>query len=154
MTFGQKLKQLRTDNNLTQDELADKIFVTRTAVSKWETDKGYPSIDSLKLLAALFGCTLDELMRDADLQNKHISEARKARRCYFAAVGCFVLALLFAVLSVGCTCNICGLRPSCSWSAMWYVRILRNPLTNGMRRNATAFATLSQNCCRHFFCLG
>lgn len=38
MTFGEKLKKLRTDNELTQDELAEKIFVTRTAISKWETD--------------------------------------------------------------------------------------------------------------------
>ena len=46
MTFGQKLKKLRNDNNLTQEQLAEMIFVTRTAISKWETDNGYPSIDS------------------------------------------------------------------------------------------------------------
>lgn len=40
--FGDKLKKLRADNHLTQDELAEKIMVTRTAVSKWETNKGYP----------------------------------------------------------------------------------------------------------------
>ena len=50
MTFGQKLKKLRTENNLTQEELAEALFVTRTAVSKWETDKGYPGIDSLKII--------------------------------------------------------------------------------------------------------
>ena len=50
MTFGEKLKKLRNDNGLTQEQLADKIFVTRTAISKWETDKGFPSIDSLKAI--------------------------------------------------------------------------------------------------------
>lgn len=54
MTFGEKLKKLRIDNRLTQDELAEKIFVTRTAISKWENDKGYPSIDNLKQLSNLF----------------------------------------------------------------------------------------------------
>ena len=62
MTFGEKLKKLRTDKNLTQDELAEKIYVTRTAISKWETDKGYPSIDSLKQLSNLFEVSIDELI--------------------------------------------------------------------------------------------
>lgn len=48
--FSEKLKKLRQEQNLTQDDLADKIFVTRTAISKWETDNGYPSIENLKLL--------------------------------------------------------------------------------------------------------
>ena len=48
MTFGEKIRKLRTDNQMNQDELAEKLFVTRTAISKWETGKGYPSIDSLK----------------------------------------------------------------------------------------------------------
>lgn len=48
MTFGQKLKTLRTGRNMTQDDLARELFVTRTAVSKWENDRGYPGIDSLK----------------------------------------------------------------------------------------------------------
>ena len=51
MDFCDKLKKLRKDNNLTQEEFAEKIFVTRTAVSKWETGNGYPSLESLKLIA-------------------------------------------------------------------------------------------------------
>ena len=53
MTFGEKLKKLRTDSGLTQYELAEKIYVTRTAISKWESDRGYPNIDSLKATAQL-----------------------------------------------------------------------------------------------------
>ena len=44
MTFGEKLKKLRNESGMTQDQLAEKIFVTRTAISKWETNNGYPSI--------------------------------------------------------------------------------------------------------------
>ena len=65
--FGDKLKKLRTDNNLTQDELAEKIMVTRTAISKWETNRGYPSIDSLKELSKLFDISIDELIQDERL---------------------------------------------------------------------------------------
>lgn len=59
MTFGEKLKKLRIGNKLTQDELADKIFVTRTAISKWETDRGFPNMESLKMLCKVFNVSMD-----------------------------------------------------------------------------------------------
>jgi len=77
MTFDEKLKKLRKENNLTQDDLAEKIFVTRTAVSKWETGQGYPSIESLKLLAKLFDTTIDELVSDEDVEIKIKQEEKK-----------------------------------------------------------------------------
>ncbi len=62
MTFGEKLKKLRTDNGLTQDELAEKLYVTRTAISKWESNRGYPNIDSLKAISKFFSVSIDELL--------------------------------------------------------------------------------------------
>ena len=62
MTFGEKLKILRTKAQLTQDELAEKIYVSRTAISKWESGRGYPNIESLKAIAKFFSVTLDELL--------------------------------------------------------------------------------------------
>ena len=62
MTFGEKLKKLRTDNGLTQDEIAEKIYVTRTAISKWESDRGYPNIDSLKAISKFFSVSIDDLL--------------------------------------------------------------------------------------------
>ena len=62
MTFGEKLKKLRTDSGLTQDELAEKIYVTRTAISKWESDRGYPNIDSLKAISKFFSVSIDDLL--------------------------------------------------------------------------------------------
>lgn len=67
MTFGEKLKKLRSEANLTQDELSEKLFVTRTAVSKWESDRGYPNIESLKAIAKFFGITIDELLSSDEL---------------------------------------------------------------------------------------
>ena len=89
MTFGEKLKKLRGDNGMTQEELAEQIFVTRTAISKWETDKGYPSIDSLKEQSKLFGVSIDELISDSDVENKKLLDEKHTRKMYLIAIGCF-----------------------------------------------------------------
>lgn len=82
-TLGEKIKKLRNDNDITQEELANKIFVTRTAVSKWEQDKGYPSIDSLKLMANLFNVSIDDLLSEAELErisNNSLEELGKEKK--------------------------------------------------------------------------
>ena len=51
MEFNEKLQLLRKQNNMTQEQLAEKLYVSRTAVSKWESGKGYPNIESLKCIS-------------------------------------------------------------------------------------------------------
>ena len=62
MEFNEKLQELRKKKGLTQEELASELYVSRTAVSKWELGKGYPSIDTLKSIAKYFSVTVDELL--------------------------------------------------------------------------------------------
>ena len=62
MEFNCKLQELRKQKNLTQEELAQALYVSRTAISKWESGRGYPSIDSLKSIAKFFSVTIDELL--------------------------------------------------------------------------------------------
>lgn len=62
MEFNEKLQVLRKQKGLTQEELAASLYVSRTAISKWESGRGYPSIDSLKQLSCYFSVTLDELL--------------------------------------------------------------------------------------------
>ena len=62
MEFNEKLQELRKSRGLTQEELAEALFVSRTAVSKWESGRGYPSIDSLKEISKFFSVTIDELL--------------------------------------------------------------------------------------------
>ena len=99
MTFGEKLKNYRTREGLTQQELADRLFVTRAAVSKWERDLGYPGIDSLRLIAKAMDCTLDKLLSDEDGENVRRMEERRAKRMYVCAVAAFAAAVLFALLA-------------------------------------------------------
>ena len=62
MEFGEKLRQLRKSRGLTQEELADALYVSRTAVSKWESGRGYPGIDSLKEISGFFTVSIDDLL--------------------------------------------------------------------------------------------
>ena len=62
MEFGEKLQELRKSRGLTQEELAVALYVSRTAVSKWESGRGYPSIDSLKEISKYFSVTIDDLL--------------------------------------------------------------------------------------------
>ena len=62
MEFNEKLQDLRKKNKITQQQLADAIYVSRTAISKWESGRGFPNIDSLKSIASYFGVTVDELL--------------------------------------------------------------------------------------------
>ena len=60
--FNEKLHELRKSRGLTQEELAEALFVSRTAISKWESGREYPSIDSLKEISSFFSVTIDELL--------------------------------------------------------------------------------------------
>ena len=62
MEFNQKLQELRKQKGLTQEELATSLYVSRTAISKWESGRGYPNIESLKAIAKFFSVTVDELL--------------------------------------------------------------------------------------------
>ncbi len=62
MEFHEKLQELRKQKGLTQEELAESLYVSRTAISKWESGRGYPNIDSLKAIAKFFSMTIDELL--------------------------------------------------------------------------------------------
>lgn len=67
MEFNEKLQELRKQKGITQEELAEKLFVSRSAISKWESGGGYPNIDSLKALSKFYSITIDELLSSDEL---------------------------------------------------------------------------------------
>ena len=69
MTFGNILKKIRQENNMTQDELAKKIDTSRSNIANYENGKNMPSIDILEKIASLFNCTTDYLLGKTDIRN-------------------------------------------------------------------------------------
>ncbi|EEA85905.1 helix-turn-helix domain-containing protein [Peptacetobacter hiranonis] len=67
MEFNEKLQYFRKKSNLTQEELAEKLFVSRTAISKWESGRGMPSISSLKAISEVFDVSIDELLSSEEI---------------------------------------------------------------------------------------
>lgn len=67
MELNEKIQELRKQKGLTQEELAASLFVSRTAISKWESGRGYPNIESLKAIAKFFEVTIDELLSGEEL---------------------------------------------------------------------------------------
>ena len=100
MDFGEKLKALRTERGLTQEQLAARLYVSRTAVSKWETGGGSPHLDSLQAVARLFDVSVDDLLSADDLivlaRDERRSTARSSGMLSFGLLD--VLAVVFAFI--------------------------------------------------------
>ena len=70
MTLGEKIKEARKKAGLSQEQLAEKLGVSRSAVAKWETDKGIPDVDNLKVLSKLLNVSVDCLLDDGEVIEK------------------------------------------------------------------------------------
>jgi len=77
MKFSEKLQKLRKTNNLSQEQLADMLEVTRQSVSKWESGQTYPEMDKLISMCKIFKCSLDDLTND-EISDKTILENKKS----------------------------------------------------------------------------
>ena len=100
MEFGEKIQKLRNQNKWTQEQLAEKLYVSRTAVSKWESGKGYPNIDSLKDIAKLFNKTIDELLSSEEIidiaKKENTSNIKKANNLIYGLLD--IISILFIFL--------------------------------------------------------
>ena len=97
MNLGAQIKKYRVEFSLSQDELAEKLFVTRQSISNWENDKTYPDIKSLVLMSEVFSVSLDELVKgDMEIMKKEISEQdREQFKKEDWVLGVLMLLLMF-----------------------------------------------------------
>ena len=80
MTFGERLYELRKDKNISQEELADLLDVSRQSISKWENDNAYPEMTRLLFMSDFFNVSLDYLIRGIEeTENFHAATSYKAR---------------------------------------------------------------------------
>ncbi len=102
MEFNEKLQELRKNRCLTQEELAESLYVSRTAVSKWESGRGYPNIESLKEISKFFSISIDELLSGEKLlfiaEKENKTNIKNICELLFGAVDLFYVLLIFLPL--------------------------------------------------------
>lgn len=99
MEFNEKLQELRKQKGLTQEELAEVLFVSRTAISKWESGRGYPNIESLKAISQYFSVSLDDLLSSDKVltiaEEEHKEKENHLRDLLFGLLDCSIAMFLF-----------------------------------------------------------
>lgn len=93
MNLSEKIMKIREDNNLTQDEMAEKIFVTRQAISKWERGISYPSLDVLRLISKEFKISMNNLLDVSE--NEKNKEYKPIGFKHYGFIIIYVVMLLF-----------------------------------------------------------
>ena len=115
MEFGKQIKKLRQEAQLSQEELAERIYVSRQTISNWENDKSYPDVNSLVLLSETFQISLDKLIKgDIEvmkgvIQKEEIEKMNRYGRIYtmiliasaVSAVPLFMLLSVWALIPCG-----------------------------------------------------
>ena len=100
MDIGNQIRERRQRLGLSQEELAECLYVSRATVSHWETSKTLPDVQSMLLLANLFGTTIDELVRgDVDEMREMVEKNERRTRAFAMALGAVELAVI-AVLAI------------------------------------------------------
>ncbi|PKF20333.1 transcriptional regulator [Macrococcoides caseolyticum] len=101
MTFGEKIKTEREKRGWSQDQFAERILVSRQSVSKWETNKNYPSIEILIDISDIFKITIDELLRsDENLKSKVIADSKNSYKPNFKNELLTALGIIIAIIFV------------------------------------------------------
>ncbi|MBZ5965038.1 helix-turn-helix transcriptional regulator [Leuconostoc gelidum subsp. gelidum] len=98
MELGKQIKNYRTTFNYSQEQLAEKTFVSRQTISNWETNKSYPDVQSLLLLSSVFGTSLDELVKgDLQVMKNELQNNKNNRRM---TIYSWIMVISFLVTAV------------------------------------------------------
>ena len=102
MDFSEKLQQLRKQKQMTQEQLAERLYVSRTAISKWESGKGYPNIESLKSISKLFSVSIDALLSGEErlvlAENENGKNISSLLNLIYGALDLFCLSFVYLPL--------------------------------------------------------
>ena len=109
MTLGEKIYKLRNERNMTQEQLAEKLGVTRQSISKWEGDLVKPEIEKLKAMAKLFEVSLDDLISDEAAETKTTKAERFERNVTvykFVSIITAGICLVMIVIMIAVAANL------------------------------------------------
>ena len=100
MEIGKKLKDARIKSGLTQEEIAEKLNVSRQTISNWENEKSYPDIISVIELSSLYSISLDDLLKGDEEMKKHLEESTNVVKSNQKLFGVILLNIVIVILLI------------------------------------------------------
>ena len=120
MELNEQIKKYRTEMNISQEELAEKIYVTRQSISNWENGKTYPDIHSLLLLSSLFGISLDQLVKgDIEIMKEEIKKDEIAKMNRYGKI--YTIMLIITAISAVPLFMWLGVWAFSPWGIIWAI---------------------------------
>ena len=120
MELNEQIKKYRTEMNISQEELAEKIYVTRQSISNWENGKTYPDIHSLLLLSSLFGISLDQLVKgDIEIMKEEIKKDEIAKMNRYGKI--YTIMLIITAISAVPLFMWLGVWAFIPWGTIWAI---------------------------------
>ena len=95
MNISEKIKKIRDDERLTQEQFAERIYVSRNAVAKWETNRGYPDIQNLITISEVFNVSLDELVKEDDKVKSKIIAESSSKKWHFLVIMYLIAIIIY-----------------------------------------------------------
>ena len=99
MNMGEKIKNRRTEHNMTQDELAKRLAVSRSTVFNWETGRNYPDMQIIVSIADILGLSLDEMLREDCVMIRKLAEDTKERKKQGKKIKILTAALILLLVA-------------------------------------------------------
>ena len=120
MELNEQIKKYRTEMKISQEELAEKIYVTRQSISNWENGKTYPDIHSLLLLSSLFGISLDQLVKgDIEIMKEEIKKEEIAKMNRYGKI--YTIMLIATAISAVPLFMWLGVWALIPWGIIWAI---------------------------------
>ena len=120
MELGKQIKMYRLENKLSQEELANRIYVSRQTISNWENDKSYPDINSLVLLSEVFKISLDKLIKgDIEIMKDAIQKEEVEKMNHYGRI--YTIMLIVTVVSVVPLSMWLGVWSFVPWGIIWMI---------------------------------
>jgi len=122
LEVGAQIKKYRSNMGISQEELAEKVYVSRQTVSNWETGKNYPDIHSVLLLSSVFNVSLDQLIKgDVEIMKKEIKETEIKKLNKYG--GIYAVSLILAVISLVPFIVLMGWYGLIPWSGVYAIAL-------------------------------